>query len=216
MKNIAVLLSGCGVYDGTEIHETVCALLALDRAGVKYQCVAPDITQHHVINHLSGEVMPETRNVLVESARIARGNIKSLADVSVDEFDGLIVPGGFGAVKNLSDFAFQGTKRQVEPSVLAFCQAFAKAGKPAGYICISPTLVSAIYGDGVKVTIGDDKETSQAIEAMGGIPVNCTVDECCMDAAHKVATCPAYMLANSISEIQTGIDKCVQQVINWS
>lgn len=215
MKNIAVLLSGCGVYDGTEIHETVCALLALDRAGLKYQCVAPDITQHHVINHLTGKEMPETRNVLVESARIARGKIKSLADVSVDDFDGLIVPGGFGAAKNLSDFAFRGAQRQVEPSVLAFCQAFAKAGKPAGYICIAPTLVSAIYGDGVKVTIGHDKETSQTIKEMGGIPVDCNVDECCIDAAHKVVTCPAYMLANSISETQDSIDNCVQQMIKW-
>lgn len=215
MKKIAVLLSGCGVYDGTEIHETVCALLALDREGVPYQCVAPNIEQHHVINHLTGEEMPEKRNVLVESARIARGNVLSLDDVSADDFSALIVPGGFGAAKNLSDFAFQGTKRQVEPSVLAFCKAFAEASKPAGYICIAPTLVSAIYGEGVKVTIGDDKETSAAIKAMGGIPVDCTVNECCVDAEHKVVSCPAYMLANKISETQHSIDRCVKQVISW-
>lgn len=216
MKTIAVLLSGCGVYDGSEIYETVCTLLALEKAGVQYQCVAPDMMQYHVMNHLTGKEMNEQRNVLIEAARLARGKIKSLADVDVKDFDGLMVPGGFGAAKNLSDFAQRGTERHVEPSVLAFCKAFAKAGKPAGYICIAPTLVSAIYGDGVKVTIGHDKKTAEAIEIMGGKHQICEVSECCADAAHKVATCPAYMLANSISEAQSGIENCVKQVVAWA
>lgn len=216
MKTIAVLLSGCGVYDGSEIYETVCTLLAIEKAGAKYLCVAPDIKQYHVINHLTGEELKEERRVLVEAARLARGKIKSLSDVSVNDFDGLMVPGGFGAAKNLSDFAFSGAKRHVEPSVLAFCKAFAEAKKPAGYICIAPTLVSAIYGQGVKVTIGTDKKTAEAIETMGGQHQDCEVTECCVDAAHKVATCPAYMLANSITEAQAGIEKCVKQVVDWA
>jgi enhancing lycopene biosynthesis protein 2 len=134
----------------------------------------------------------------------------------VKDFDGLMVPGGFGAAKNLSDFAIRGTARELDPSVLAFCTAFAKAGKPAGYICIAPTLVSAIYGKGVKVTIGHDQKTAEAITTMGGIHQDCDVNECCVDAKHKVATCPAFMLANSISEAQAGIDQCVKQVVAWA
>lgn len=216
MKTFAVLLSGCGVYDGSEIHETVCALMALEKFKVKYQCVAPDMDQHHVINHLTGEVMPEKRNVLVEAARIARGNIKSLSEVKVEDFAGLIVPGGFGAAKNLGDFAFKGKDMSVEPSVLKFCQAFAKAEKPAGYICIAPTLISHIYGPGVRVTIGKDPETAAAMVAMGNEHRECDVNECMADPFNKVVTTPAYMLAKNITEAQAGIEKCVEQVIKWA
>lgn len=213
MKTCAVLLSGCGVYDGSEVYETVCTLLALDKAGVAYQCVAPDILQHHVMNHLTGEPMNETRRVLVEAARLARGNIKSLNNVHASDFDALIVPGGFGAAKNLSDFAFKQTAMVVEPSVLAFCRAFATAHKPVGFICIAPTLVSAIYGPGVRVTIGSDKDTAHAIEAMGGVHCVSSVHECVVDDAHNVVTVPAYMLAKSISEAQSGIEELVQRVV---
>lgn len=216
MKKIAVLLSGCGVYDGSEIYETVCTLMALEHCGVAYQCVAPDMLQHHVINHLTGEPMPEKRHVLIEAARLARGNVKSLSDVSADDFDGLMVPGGFGAAKNLSDFAFQGEKATVNDAVLQFCKGFAEAGKPAGYVCIAPTMVANIYGPGVLVTIGNDPDTKHAIEAMGGRHQDCAVDACVADEAHKVATCPAYMLAQSITQAQAGIEKCVKQVVSWT
>lgn len=216
MKPIAVLLSGCGVYDGSEIYETVCTLLALEKYGASYQCVAPDILQYHVINHLTGEEMPEKRSVLLEAARLARGNIKSLSDVSADDFAGLMVPGGFGAAKNLGSFAFDGKDLSVEPSVLAFCQGFATAHKPAGYICIAPTLIAKIYGPGVKITIGNDPKTAATLEAMGNQHENCEVTACVSDPAHKVATAPAYMLAKSISQAQAGIEKCVKQVIDWA
>lgn len=216
MKNFAVLLSGCGVYDGSEIHETVCTFLALEKCGVKYECVAPDILQHDVINHLTGEPMSEQRSVLVEAARLARGHIRSLADVSADDFAGLLVPGGFGAAKNLGDFAFKGKNLSVESSVLSFCQGFAKAHKPAGYICIAPTLIAKIYGPGVLVTIGNDLETAAALESMGNQHENCAVTACVADQAHKVVTTPAYMLAKNISEVQAGIDQCVKQVVAWA
>ncbi len=216
MKKIAVLLSGCGVYDGSEIYETVLTLLALDKAGVAYQCVAPDMEQYHVVNHLTGEPADEKRNVLVEAARLARGDIKSLSDVNPDDFGGLMVPGGFGAAKNLSQFAFKGADTDVQPDVLQFCQAFANAAKPAGYICIAPTLVNKVYGGGVTVTVGNDADTAKAIEAMGGKHQVCEVSQACTDEQHKVVTTPAYMLANSISEAQLGIEKCVQQVIAWA
>ncbi len=215
MKQCAVLLSGCGVFDGSEIYETVCTLLALEKAGVAYQCVAPDITQHHVINHLTGQPMDEKRNVLVEAARLARGNIKSLSEVRPSDFDALIIPGGFGAAKNLSDFAFKGEHMAVNPEVLAFCQSFAKARKPVGFICIAPTLVSHVYGPGVRVTIGNDKGTAAALEAMGSIHESCHVTDCVADEAHKVVTVPAYMLAKSITEAKAGIDKLVSTVVGW-
>ncbi len=138
-----MILSGCGVYDGAEIHESVITLLRLDQRGAQVQCFAPDIAQLHVINHLTGEEMPEARNVLVESARIARGNIKDIREASVEDFDALIVPGGFGsAKKNLSSFAVEGAGCSVQPDVLALTEAFAEAGKPVGLICISPALAA--------------------------------------------------------------------------
>jgi enhancing lycopene biosynthesis protein 2 len=216
MKTFAVLLSGCGVYDGSEIYETVCTLMALEKFKVKYQCVAPDILQHHVINHLTGQEMPQQRHVLIESARLARGNVKSLAEVTEKDFAGLLVPGGFGAAKNLGDFAFKGKDMSVEPSVLAFCQSFAKAHKPAGFICIAPSLIAKIYGPGVRMTIGKDPETAATMEAMGDKHLECEVNDCVADPMHKVVSTPAFMLAKSILEAQAGIEKCVKAVIDWS
>lgn len=126
-KKVAVILSGCGVYDGAEIHESVITLLRLSQRGAQVQCFAPDIAQHHVVNHLTGEEMAESRNVLVESARIARGDVKDVRDAKVEDFDALVVPGGFGAAKNLSDFAFKGDQCEVQPDVLALAKAFAAA-----------------------------------------------------------------------------------------
>ena len=157
MKNVAVILSGCGVYDGSEIHEAVLTLLAIEQAGAKYRCFAPNINQHHVINHVTGQVMTqEKRNVLVESARISRGDTEDLSEFYIDEFDALIVPGGFGAAKNLSDFAINGEAIAVNEQVLTVCQAFAKANKPAGYMCIAPVMIPLIYGKGAQATIGKD------------------------------------------------------------
>lgn len=140
-KKVAVILSGCGVQDGAEIHESVLTLLRLDQRGVEVQCFAPNIAQHHVINHLTGEEMPESRNVLVESARIARGAIKDIREADADEFDALIIPGGFGAAKNLSNFAVEGANCSVQTELLALAEAFAESGKPVGLICVSPALL---------------------------------------------------------------------------
>jgi len=166
-KKIAVILSGCGVYDGAEIHESVITLLRLDQRGAQVQCFAPDIAQLHVINHLTGEEMPESRNVLVESARIARGEVKDIAEANAEDFDALIVPGGFGAAKNLSNFAIEGAGCSLNPQVLALAEAFVEAGKPLGLICISPALAAKIYGPGVTCTIGNDTDTAAALDKHG-------------------------------------------------
>ena len=212
-KKVAVILSGCGVYDGAEIHESVITLLRLDQRGAKVQCFAPDIPQMHVINHLTGEPMAETRNVLVESARIARGEIKDIREARVEDFDALIIPGGFGAAKNLSSFATEGAACSVQADVLNLAEAFAEAGKPIGLMCISPAIAAKIYGPGVICTIGTDADTAAAVSKMGGTHQECEVSEIVEDKARKLVSTPAYMLAQSISEAASGINKMVDRVL---
>ena len=212
-KKVAVILSGCGVYDGAEIHESVITLLRLDQRGAQAQCFAPNIAQMHVINHLTGEEMPESRNVLVESARIARGEVKDIREANVEDFDALIVPGGFGAAKNLSDFAVKGAECTVQPDVLALAEAFAEASKPVGLMCISPVMAAKIYGPGVICTIGNDADTAAAVDKMGATHQECEVSEIVEDTARKLVSTPAYMLAQSISEAASGINKMVDRVL---
>lgn len=214
MTKVAVVLAGCGVYDGAEINEAVLTLLSLEQQGASYQCFAPDIDQMHVINHLTGEAVEgETRNVMVEAARIARGNVQELAGASPDDFDALIVPGGFGAAKNLCNFAVAGSEMEVQPDFLQVARAFHQAGKPIGLICIAPVMSAAICGEGVKCTIGNDADTAAAIAAMGGEHLECPVSEARVDVDNKLVTTPAYMLAGSVSEAYSGISDCVKEVL---
>ena len=214
MSKVAVVLAGCGVYDGAEINEAVLTLLSLEQQGASYQCFAPDIEQMHVINHLSGEPMAgERRNVLVEAARIARGNIKALDALEVEEFDALLVPGGFGAAKNLSNFAVAGAAMEVLPEFLEIARGFHRAGKPIGLICIAPVMTAAICGEGAQCTIGNDADTAAAIEAMGAQHLACPVSEARVDSERKLVTTPAYMLAGSVSEAYSGISECVREVL---
>ena len=216
MTKVAVILSGCGVFGGAEIHESVLILLHLAKAGVQVQCFAPDIMQMHTINHITGEEMTPNRNVLTEAARIARGDIKAVTELYVDDFDALILPGGFGAAKNLSDFAVKGSDAQIESSVLSACQAFANAGKPAGYVCIAPAMIPLIYGEGAKATIGNDADTAAAIVTMGSEHVDCAVNDIVIDEERKLVSTPAYMLAQNILEADAGIEKLVQRVLAFA
>lgn len=216
-KKIGVILSGCGVYDGSEIHEAVITLLAIDRAGAEAVCMAPDIPQMHVINHLAGAPAEgETRNVLVESARIARGNIKDLATVKAGDLDALILPGGFGAAKNLSDFAVKGPDCSVSPDVARLIKEMFAAKKPIAAVCIAPAVLSKVLG-GEKVThqltIGTDAGTAAALKTMGSKHVDCPVKEFVVDRENKIVTSPAYMLAGRISEAAEGIEKTVKALI---
>jgi enhancing lycopene biosynthesis protein 2 len=215
-KKIGVVLSGCGVMDGSEIHEAVLTLVAIDRAGAEAVCMAPNIPQHHVIDHLTGgESLGEARNVLVESARIARGKIRDIATVKAADVDALIFPGGFGAVKNLCDYAFQGPKCSVNPEVARLAVEVHKARKPIGVICIAPVLVARIIGDEhPKITIGTDKATAKDVEKMGAKHVSCPVFEFVVDRERKIVSTPAYMLAGSIREAAEGINQLVVAVID--
>lgn len=214
MKKVAVILSGCGVMDGTEINEAVFTLLALDKANASVQCFAPNIPQYHVINHRDQTVVEDqTRNVLEESARISRGAIEDLAHADPNAFDAVIVPGGFGAAKNLCNFAQAGEECQLNPQVLAFCHAMAQAGKAAGFICIAPVMIPKLYPQNTQLTIGDDPEVVTKIERMGGQHIPCTVDHIVIDEARKVVSTPAYMKAQRLSEAAQGIERLVQKVL---
>jgi len=213
MKNVAVILSGCGVYDGSEIHEVVLTLLAIEQNGASYRCFAPNIKQHHVINHLNGEVSDESRNVLIESARLCRGDVEDILELREQDYDALIVPGGFGAAKNLSTFALDAENYTVNEQVLAAAATFAKVEKPSGYMCIAPVLLPFIYGQGVQGTIGCDNDTAKLIAAKGLNHIDCAVDGVVIDQARKIVTTPAYMLATSISEASKGITKLVRNVL---
>lgn len=214
MKKVAVILSGSGFLDGAEIQESVITLLTLDRAGAEYQCMAPDVEQMHVVNHLTGEEREgETRNVLVEAARIARMNISNIADANPEDFDAVILPGGYGAAKNLSDFAVKGADSTVQEDVLNFTRAFAKLDRPMGFVCIAPAMIPHIYGPDAKLTIGFDKDTAAAISQMGGVHVECPAVDHVVDQERKLVSTPAYMLDARIGDVATGIEKLVHEVL---
>ena len=217
MKKIGVVLSGCGVYDGAEIHESVIALLAIDRAGAQAVCMAPNVDQMHVVNHVTGEeAAGEKRNVLVESARIARGEIKDISTVKAKDIDALVFPGGFGAAKNLSSFAVKGENCDVHPEVLRLVKEFAAKQKPQAVLCIAPAMMAKIYEDAPKkpvLTIGNDKETSGKIEIMGSRHQDCAANDFVFDAENKIVSTPAYMLGQSISEVAEGIEKTINKLV---
>ncbi|MFT6984804.1 MAG: enhancing lycopene biosynthesis protein 2 [Psychromonas sp.] len=216
MKYVAVILAGSGFLDGSEIRESVLTLLALDSEGAKYKIFAPNKDQHHVIDHLKGEeVTGATRNVLEESARIARGEIEDLAQLNASDFDALIIPGGFGVAKNLCSFAFDGSTASVDQQVAAKLQEFKKANKPIGAICIAPALVALSFGDQKPLlTIGTDQGTAAELEKLGAKHQICATSECVVDVTHKIVTTPAYMDGSArIADVYAGISKLVKNVI---
>jgi enhancing lycopene biosynthesis protein 2 len=214
MKKIGVVLSGCGVRDGSEIHEAVFALLAIDQGGCEAVCMAPN-TDFAVTDHLTMQETGEKRNILVESARIARGTIRDIKDVKSTDLDAVVFPGGFGAARNLCDFAVKGAAASVNPDVARLLKEMASARKPIGVICIAPAMLAAALGKELNptVTIGNDAGTAAEINKTGAIHQECPVTGFVVDKTNKIVSTPAYMLATRISEVQQGIEKCVQEVI---
>jgi enhancing lycopene biosynthesis protein 2 len=216
MVKVGVVLSGCGYLDGSEIHEAVLTLLALDRAGAEITCLAPDIEQTSVTDHRLRASAEETRNVLVESARIARGRIVDVAKVKAADFDAIVLPGGYGAAKNLSNFASAGAAARVEPGVARLLREAFRAKKPIGAWCIAPgTLAAALRDERMraKMTIGSDEGTAKALETMGVKHVVCPVDDMRADEENRIVTTPAYMYDARISEVAKGIDKAVSALL---
>ncbi|MBL8858931.1 MAG: isoprenoid biosynthesis glyoxalase ElbB [Planctomycetes bacterium] len=219
MVKVAVVLSGCGYLDGSEIHESVLTLLALDRAGAVVTCLAPDVAQSSVIDHVNKEPANEKRNVLVESARIARGKIADVARAKAADFDAVVLPGGYGAAKNLCNFAVKGAAAEVEPAVARFLREAFHAKKPIGAWCIAPATVAAALRDekaGLKLTIGSDPATASALQAMGAKHVTCPVDEARTDDVHRIVSTPAYMCDARIAEVAAGIDIAVAALLKMA
>jgi len=221
---IAVLLSGCGVYDGAEIHESVLTLLALDKLGAEVVCTAPDAPQHHVINHMNGEELPETRNILLEAARIARGSIVPLHELQVADIDALVIPGGFGAAKNLTQWAFSGPDGDILPDVQRIIVEIVEAKKPLAAFCMGPTVVAkALQGTDKQpqLTVGSTEAASpydiagisSGVEATGATAVMRLVDEIVVDETYSIVSSPCYMMEASIAQIQVGIEKACEKLV---
>ncbi|MFA8449156.1 MAG: isoprenoid biosynthesis glyoxalase ElbB [Bacteroidales bacterium] len=215
MKKFAVVLSGCGVFDGTEIHEATMTMLAIKQNNAEYDLFAPDVNQHHVINHLTGEEMNETRNVLIESARIGRGNVKPLVDFDAIDYDYLIFPGGFGAAKNLSSFAFDGANCSILPQVKIAVNQMIDLKKPIGALCIAPAVIAKLVGKKVNVTIGSDPETANAIEKMNARHIETDHGDVVLDEEYHIFSTPCYMLDADISQIYDGAFNIVEAIINY-
>lgn len=217
MNKIAVILSGCGHLDGAEIREAVFTMLAIELNGnAKYDIFAPNQDQHHVINHLKGEEAGSSRNVLEESARIARGKIQPLEDFHMSNYQAVILPGGFGAAKNLSDFAFKGSAGSLNDKLKQELIEAHNNKKPIGAICISPAVVALALGDkGIKVTIGNDQDIAGEIAKTGADHEPCDANEYIWDEEHNIGSTPAYMYDNaSMADIFTGIKSLVDKIID--
>ena len=217
-KRIGVLLSGCGVMDGSEIHEATLTLYFLDREGAEIICMAPDKDQRDVMNHVSGSPAAEKRNVMTEAARIARGKIRDVRAVKAEDLDALVIPGGFGAAKNLCSFAVDGAACTVDENVAALLRELHKSGKPIGALCIAPTVIAGVFGKtcAPEVTIGDDASTAAAIEAMGARHKTAAVDEIVVDSKNRIVTTPCYMLAQGIKEVGAGIEKLAAKIMEMA
>lgn len=213
MKKIAVILSGNGVFDGAEIHEATLTLYSIVKHGASYDIFAPNIDQHHVINHITGEEMPEKRNILIEAARIARGKITDLKEFNAKNYDALMFPGGFGVAKNLSSFAFDGPDCKINKDVENAIRSMIKASKPIGALCIAPVLLAKLLKD-AEITIGQDEGTRNAVETMGAKHIQTSHGEVVVDKKHKIVTTPCYMLDANIEQIGTGAENAVKAVLD--
>lgn len=213
MKKLAVVLAGNGVFDGAEIHEATLTLYSIIKNGATYEIFAPNIDQHNVINHITGEEMPEKRNVMIEAARIARGKITDLAQFKANDFDALIFPGGFGVAKNLCSFAFDGVNCTVNLDVEKAIRSMIEQKKPVGALCIAPVLLAKILGN-VELTIGQDKSTADAVKSMGAKHKDTTHGEVIIDKNLKIVTTPCYMLDANISQIGDGANNVVKAILD--
>ena len=213
-KKIGVILSGCGVYDGSEIHESVLTLLAIEQHGGEAVIIAPDINQAKVVDHHTGALQPGSRSILSEAARIARGPVLPIDRVKAQDLDGLIIPGGFGSVLNLCDFAGKGATCSADAATAKLIRDIHALRRPIGGLCISPALLARVLGEhGIRITIGDDPGTAAALEAMGAHHENAAADAIVVDERHQIVSCPAYMKAKNLIELWSGVNKLVGKVL---
>ena len=213
MAHVGVVLAGCGYLDGAEIHEATMTLLALQQAGATYEGLAPNRVQHHVINHIDDSEQPGQRNILQEAARIMRGNVKSLMDANLEDYDALIFPGGNGAAKNFFNLVLAGVNYQVEQDLLALGRDAVKMGLPMGFICIAPMMMPFFYPQGIQMTIGENADVANIAESKGAQHIHCAADDIVIDQQHKAVSTPAYMSAAHIGQVHDGVSKLVRAVL---
>jgi enhancing lycopene biosynthesis protein 2 len=218
---IGVLISGCGVYDGAEIQEVVLTLLAIEEMGAEAVCISIDEPQHHVVNHLTGEELPESRNMMIEAARISRGKVSEIGQIAPSDIDGLVIPGGFGSAKNFTDWAFRGPEGIINPKVKLLIVNMINIGKPIAALCVSPVVVAkALEGSSLNpsLTIGSDKEASPydissfsvGLEQTGATIAMKSVREILVDTENKIITAPCYMMDASITDVRKNIRSAVE------
>lgn len=212
MKKFAVILSGCGHLDGSEIHEAVMTLLAIDRHKCTCTIFAPNEDQYHVMNHFTRKATDEKRNILVEAARIARGEIKDVKEYQPENFDGLIIPGGYGAAKNLFTYAIEGVNAKVNPDIEAAIKATHQLKKPIGALCIAPVLLAKVLKE-ITITVGSDTETVANVERMGAHHINTLVTEVISDKQNMIFSTPCYMLPATIADIADSADNLIRVII---
>jgi len=210
-KRVAFVLSGCGVKDGSEIHEAVSALIALDGAGYDVVFTAPDVQQAATVDHTTESPEEKPRNALREAARIARGDIRPLSELKAGDYDAVVFPGGFGAALTLCSFASDGPECTVNPDVEKLINDALGDGKPIAAMCIAPVIIARAV-PGARVTIGNDSGTAEAVEAMGAVHVDCRVDDAVVDRDRKIVTTPAYMLASGPAEVFAGARRMVEEL----
>lgn len=210
---VGIILSGCGVFDGSEIYETTLTLLALESRGIEYQAFAPDRTMYHVINHANQKQQVEARNILVESARLMRGNILPITEADPDALDAVIFPGGFGAAKNLCTYAIEGEHYFVYRDIKYFAERMIKRRKPMGFMCIAPMMVPLLYPGGVKMSIGIDPQLAKIAEQKGAQHIDCAFDQTVVDEHFKVVCTPAFMIAENLLEAKKGIELLIDDIV---
>ena len=216
----AVILAGCGSFDGSEIHETTLGLLAIDEQGGSYDCYAPNQEQGRTLNFYTKEVVATkgqagNRNILEEGGRIARGNIKPISELNIADYDAIIFPGGMGTVYNWCDYAEKGVNCTVLPEIAQAMETAYLSGKWVGAMCIAPVIVAKVLGKyGVHITIGNDPQTASNVIQMGAIHEERTATQACIDKEHHIATTPCYMLAKSIKEIYAGNTALIKGIID--
>lgn len=226
MKKVGVLLSGCGVADGSEIHEAVLTLLALRENELQAICIAPNEAQHQVTNHITDQTMPESRNMMIEAARIARGDIKDVSTITANDLDGLVIPGGFGAASNLTDWAFSGPDGTILPHVQRIIVEMVKAGKPVAGLCMGPTVIAlALKNAGLKAELSvgsidegspyDIAAISDGMVAAGQATVMKTVREIAIDKSLKIISAPCYMMDADILDVRKNITQAIEQLAKW-
>ena len=215
MNKIALILSGCGQHDGSEIQETTLTLLALEQNHIKWEAFAPNIPQVQVIDHSNNKNMQETRNVLVESARLVRGKIRDLKQADVDNYDAIIIPGGLGVVTNLCDYYTKGVDFTLQDDFKKFISKASKTKIPTAFICIAPVMIPKIYSNSPRMTIGNDVKIADQMRSLGAVHIDCIAEEVVKDHENKIISTPANMVAKNIKQVYQGISKLISSLVGF-